>query len=61
MRVARAIRAGTVWVNTYNHFYPEMEVGGRGISGLSHEHGIEGMYEFTELKHVNLDGNANLW
>lgn len=61
MRVARAIRAGTVWVNTYNHFYPEMEVGGRGISGLGHEHGIEGMYEFTELKHVNLDGNANLW
>jgi acyl-CoA reductase-like NAD-dependent aldehyde dehydrogenase len=60
-RVARDLRAGTVWVNTYNHFYPEMEVGGMGISGIGNQQGIEGMNQFTELRHLNFDGNPGMW
>lgn len=52
-RVARAIRAGTVWVNGYNRSYPEMPSGGYGSSGLGRTRGVEGLEQFTELKHVH--------
>ncbi|WP_433574786.1 aldehyde dehydrogenase family protein [Nocardia brasiliensis] len=54
-RVARALRAGTVWVNGYNHNYPEMPSGGYGSSGLGRTRGVEGMHQFTELKHVHFE------
>jgi betaine-aldehyde dehydrogenase len=57
----RGIRAGTIWINTYNHFYDEIEVGGYGASGLGRQSGIEGLLEYTETKHLNFDGNASLW
>ncbi len=60
-RVGRAIRAGTVWINTYHHFYDEAEVGGFKRSGIGRQQGVEGLYEFTETKHLNFDGNASLW
>lgn len=60
-RVARAIDAGTVWVNTYHHFYPEAEVGGYGHSGIGRQQGVEGIHEFTETKHINFDGSPTLW
>lgn len=52
-RVARSLRAGTVWVNGYNRSYPEMPSGGFGSSGLGRTRGIEGLAQFTELKHVH--------
>jgi len=52
-RVARSVRAGTVWVNGYNRSYPEMPSGGYGSSGLGRTRGIEGLHQFTELKHVH--------
>ncbi|MEQ9463239.1 MAG: aldehyde dehydrogenase family protein [Haliea sp.] len=55
MRLSREIRAGTVWVNTYNRFYPETEVGGYGDSGIGRMAGESGLREFTQTKHINLD------
>jgi len=60
-RVARAIKVGTVWINTYHHFYDEAEVGGFKRSGIGRQQGLEGLYEFTETKHLNFDGNPTLW
>ncbi|MQA03186.1 MAG: aldehyde dehydrogenase family protein [Streptosporangiales bacterium] len=54
-RVARALRAGTVWVNGYNRSYPEMPSGGYGSSGIGRTRGVEGLEQFTELKHVHFD------
>lgn len=52
-RAARSLQAGTVWVNGYNRSYPEMPSGGYGSSGLGRTRGIEGLEQFTELKHVH--------
>jgi betaine-aldehyde dehydrogenase len=60
-RVGRGIRAGTVWVNTYHHFYAETEVGGFGASGIGRQGGVQGIYEFTDTKHLNFDSKATLW
>ena len=60
-RVGRAIRAGTIWINTYHHFYDETEVGGFKRSGIGRQQGVEGLHEFTETKHLNFDGKATLW
>jgi betaine-aldehyde dehydrogenase len=60
-RVGRAIRAGTIWINTYHHFYDEAEVGGYKRSGIGRQQGVEGLHEFTETKHLNFDGNPTLW
>jgi betaine-aldehyde dehydrogenase len=60
-RVGRAIQAGTVWVNTYHHFYDEAEVGGYKRSGIGRHQGLEGLHEFTETKHLNFDGKPTLW
>jgi betaine-aldehyde dehydrogenase len=60
-RVGRAIQAGTIWINTYHHFYDETEVGGFKRSGIGRQQGLEGLYEFTETKHLNFDGTSTLW
>jgi len=60
-RVGAAIEAGTVWINTYHHFYPEAEVGGFRESGIGRQQGVVGIEEFTETKHLNFDGNPTLW
>jgi betaine-aldehyde dehydrogenase len=60
-RMGRAIEAGTIWINTYHHFYAEMEVGGFKRSGVGRQQGMEGLLEFTETKHLNFDSNISLW
>lgn len=52
-RMSRRVRAGTVWVNGYNRSYPEMPTGGFGSSGLGRTRGVEGIEQFTELKHIH--------
>jgi betaine-aldehyde dehydrogenase len=47
------MRAGTVWVNGYNRSYAEAPSGGHRMSGLGRTRGIEGIEQFTELKHVH--------
>ena len=57
LRVAREIKAGTVWVNAYFKLYNQAEFGGSKASGIGRTRGIEGIHEFTEIKHINIDGN----
>ncbi len=51
--LARAVDAGSVWVNGYMTSYPEMPSGGFKQSGLGRTRGVEGIEQFTELKHIN--------
>ena len=55
LRVAKRIEAGTVWINTYNKNYPQTEFGGYKESGLGRTRGIEGLLEYTETKHINIE------
>lgn len=54
-KLSRGIKAGTVWVNTYNRFYAETEVGGYKESGVGRMAGHDGLMEFTQTKHINFD------
>ncbi|MBT6095174.1 MAG: aldehyde dehydrogenase family protein, partial [Rhodospirillaceae bacterium] len=51
-RVARAIRAGTVWLNSHNRLFAEAETGGFKQSGQGRLHGLEGLNDFLETKHI---------
>ncbi|OGN80933.1 MAG: betaine-aldehyde dehydrogenase [Chloroflexi bacterium GWC2_73_18] len=51
-RMARALRAGTVWVNTYNVVSSEAPFGGYKESGWGRENGPHALEAFTEVKHV---------
>ncbi len=51
-RIARALRAGTVWVNLYGGLDPYAAYGGRGLSGYGYEQGPQTIDEYTVLKTV---------
>jgi len=51
-KVAAALKAGTVWVNTYNLIDPAMPFGGFKQSGIGREMGFAGIELYTELKSV---------
>ncbi|MBN9797505.1 carnitine dehydratase [Pseudonocardia sp. UM4_GMWB1] len=51
-RVARKLRAGTVWVNAYRVIAPNMPFGGFGASGIGRENGVDAVNEYTENKSV---------
>lgn len=51
-RVARDIRAGIVWVNTYRAVSAMAPIGGFGHSGHGRECGIESLRDYTALKTV---------
>ena len=57
-RVARRLRAGTVWVNTYFVIDPISPFGGFKQSGLGREHGRQGLDAYTEVKSVFVDLTA---
>ena len=52
MRLAPALRNGTVWVNDHNRLFAEAESGGYRQSGLGRLHGYDALADFTELKHI---------
>jgi betaine-aldehyde dehydrogenase len=52
MRVARALRDGTVWINDHNKLFAEAEMGGYRRSGLGRLHGVDALLDFTEQKHI---------
>jgi len=52
MRVARALRNGTVWINDHNKLFAEAETGGYRRSGLGRLHGYDAFNDFTEIKHI---------
>jgi len=51
-RVARKLRAGNVWINTYGVLDRSAAYGGVKQSGLGREHGSAWIEHFTELKTV---------
>jgi phenylacetaldehyde dehydrogenase len=51
-RIARALKAGTVWVNMYGGLDPYAAYGGRGLSGFGYEQGPQTIDEYTTLKTV---------
>lgn len=56
--LARRIKAGTVWINTYNMYDAAMPYGGYKMSGFTRECGMEAIYEFyTQVKSVWVDLN----
>lgn len=54
--VAHRLRAGSVWVNTYNDFHPQVPFGGYGTSGIGRELGKEVLENFTETKAIRIAG-----
>lgn len=62
-RVAAAMRAGMVWVNSYKRVNPGSPFGGVGLSGYGREMGFEAMREYTEPKSVwvNVDATLAPW
>jgi aldehyde dehydrogenase (NAD+) len=54
-RVAREIRSGMVWVNTYRASAAQTPFGGRKESGFGRERGESGLYEFLTTKNVMVD------
>ncbi len=52
LRVARALRAGTVWVNTYNEFDPSAPFGGFRESGFGRELGRYALEHYTEPRTI---------
>jgi (Z)-2-((N-methylformamido)methylene)-5-hydroxybutyrolactone dehydrogenase len=59
-RVARAIQAGTVWINCYRNVAANVPFGGMGQSGFSRENGAEVARSFTRTRAVwvELDGQT---
>lgn len=55
IHVANKIRAGTIWVNTYNDFHHNVPFGGFNQSGIGRELGKEGIQEaYTQPKSVRI-------
>lgn len=54
LTVSKALRSGTVYVNTVIDSPPTMPFGGYKASGVGREMGQAGFEEFTELKSVNI-------
>ena len=54
LRVAKNIKAGYLWVNTYGGIIPETPYGGLKQSGIGKELGKEGLNMYLESKTVNI-------
>jgi betaine-aldehyde dehydrogenase len=62
LEVSRAVRAGTVWVNTFMDGTPELPFGGMNQSGLGRELGRHGVEDYTESKTLNIhQGPRTSW
>ncbi|KAI2632177.1 aldehyde dehydrogenase [Hypoxylon sp. NC1633] len=54
LRVSNELRAGTVWVNSYNLLSHALPFGGYGESGIGRELGEEALFNYTETKSVSI-------
>lgn len=55
LRTARALKAGTVWINTYNLYDPGLPFGGYKQSGFGRERGRYALEEYTQVKSIWVD------
>jgi len=53
-KVARGLRAGTVWINCHNVFDASLPFGGYKQSGWGREMGEEVLHNYTEVKAVTV-------
>jgi betaine-aldehyde dehydrogenase len=62
-RFARELKSGMVWLNTYKRVHPASPFGGVGQSGYGREMGFEVMREYTQVKSVwvNVDAQIPPW
>jgi acyl-CoA reductase-like NAD-dependent aldehyde dehydrogenase len=51
-RVARALEAGTVWINTYKQLSIAAPFGGYKLSGIGREKGLQGMRAYQQAKSI---------
>jgi acyl-CoA reductase-like NAD-dependent aldehyde dehydrogenase len=51
-RVARALEAGTVWINMYRAMAPQSPFGGYKESGIGRQNGIDAIREYVQTKSV---------
>ena len=56
--LARQIRSGMVWINSYKRVNPGSPFGGTGLSGYGREMGFEVIREYTESKSVWVNVDA---
>lgn len=56
-RLASAIKAGTIWLNTYAYLTPAAPYGGYRESGYGRELGFQGIENYTQLKTVFISPN----
>lgn len=63
IRMARALQAGMVWMNTVEYWEPSVPYGGQKQSGLGEDFGLEAYYTYTKAKSVfvNLTGSRLAW
>ena len=59
-QVARSMKSGMVWINCYKRVNPASPFGGVGASGYGREMGFEAMHQYTEVKSVWVNVDANL-
>ncbi|MFN8673782.1 MAG: aldehyde dehydrogenase family protein [Candidatus Sericytochromatia bacterium] len=57
--MAKKIKAGTVWVNTYNFICHEVPFGGYKQSGIGREMGLQAVDLYMETKSIIMDMGAN--
>jgi betaine-aldehyde dehydrogenase len=55
LRVAKAVRAGVLSVNTDNAIHTEAPFGGYKMSGIGREMGMHALELYTEVKNVFVD------
>ena len=52
MRMSRKLKFGTVWLNSHNRLFAEVETGGYRQSGIGRLHGVDALDNFLETKHL---------
>ena len=55
LRAAKALKAGTVWINAYNLYDPGLPFGGYKQSGFGRERGHYALEEYTQVKSIWVD------
>ncbi|MFW0796758.1 aldehyde dehydrogenase family protein [Gordonia sp. CPCC 205515] len=53
-RIARALQSGSVWVNRNSDISPQGPYGGFKKSGTGRSGGVEGLYEFQQVKNTRI-------
>ena len=59
-RTAREIHAGMVWINSYKRVNPGSPFGGFGQSGYGREMGFDAMREYTQVKSIWVNVDAQI-